>query len=141
MNSRFLLFALLFLVASCTTTQKAVESTPKNGDIFSFSEMAKDKTYGYTQENPIKVGGIDDNAGPRNEQKFLESLTGPNGERISYQRTGSCCSFKTDKGFMGAGLLDKYEVRWKGQDKPVLLYINMYDYEALKVPVGFKKKK
>ena len=41
-----------------------------------------DKTYGYTEKNPIKVGGGEN--GPANERKYLNSLTGPNGEKVSY---------------------------------------------------------
>ena len=75
--------------------------------------------------------------GASNERKFLGAIKGPNGEQISYQRLGSCCPFKTNNGIMGSGLLDKYEVKWEGQSNPVILYINMYDYEPLKAPIGF----
>jgi len=102
---------------------------------FLITELSTDKTYG-TEKNPIKVGG-DENSGPSNERRFLNALAGPNGEKISYTRKGSCCHFETPNGFMGGGLLDMYEITWPGQKKPVMLYINMYDPGELKCPVGF----
>ena len=37
------------------------------------------------------------------------------------------------------GLLDRYEVTYPGLEKPVVLYLNYYDYERPKIPVGFSK--
>ena len=41
---------------------------------------------------------------------------------------------------MGSGLLNLYEVRWEGLQQPLVLYTNMYEYDSLKVPVGFKAR-
>lgn len=41
---------------------------------------------------------------------------------------------------MGGGLLDIYEVSYEGLEKPVVIYINMYDAGELKAPVGLKYK-
>jgi len=38
---------------------------------------------------------------------------------------------------MGGGLLDQYEIKWQGQDKAVILFINFYDHGPLKAPKGF----
>jgi hypothetical protein len=38
-------------------------------------------------------------------------------------------------------MLDVYVITWEGQDKPVKLYINMYDEGTMKIPVGFTAKK
>ena len=139
-----LLLSLLFTAcapskqASSSSTSAKKETTPtlKNERTFLISQVSTDKNYGYTEKKPIKVGKSG-GSGPLNEQRFLNALAGPNGEEIQYERLGSCCSFKTDNGFMGAGLLDRYQVTWKGQKEKVILYINMYDYEPLKAPVGF----
>lgn len=40
-------------------------------------------------------------------------------------------------GFMGRGLLDVYEVTYDGLPEPVELYLNLYDYEQPRAPVGF----
>lgn len=97
-----------------------------------------DKTYGYTEKNPIKVGGGEN--GPANERKYLNSLTGPNGEKVSYNRDGSCCAFSTKNSPFGKGLLDVYTVTYEGKKDSVTLYLNMYDEAKLKAPVGFKMK-
>ncbi len=101
-------------------------------------ESATDKTYGYNPSNPIKVGGAAEMSGPLNERRFLNGLSGPNGEAIQYHRTGSCCGFKTPNGFNNHGMLDRYKVYWEGCQDTAILYLNMYDKGDLKVPVGFK---
>ena len=45
----------------------------------------KPSGYGYTPEDPIKVGG-----GPRGEHEYLQWLRGPEGQRLRYVRRGSC---------------------------------------------------
>lgn len=46
--------------------------------------ISADKTYGYTQGNPVRVGG-----GPSRERAFLDNLRGPNGEKVTYTRLSS----------------------------------------------------
>ena len=104
---------------------------------FKITAVSDDANYGYTQKNAIKVGGVKSNEGPLNERRFLNALLGPNGESTSYNRRGSCCSFETPNGIMGGGLLDMYEVTYAGLEKPIVLYINMYDFGILKAPKGF----
>lgn len=99
------------------------------------------KGYGYTEEDPIKVGSEQINDGPANERAYLDNLTGPNGEPISYSRIGSCCEFETENSPFGGGLLDKYEITYEGIEEPVILYLNMYDPDEdgkVEAPEGFK---
>lgn len=108
---------------------------------FQLDSVTADETYGYSVDNPIMVGGDWDNA-VKNEQRFLNALLGPNGEAVTYSRLGSCCPFNTPNGIIGnGGLLDRYEVKIKGADKPVILYVNMYDKGVLKAPKGFTYRK
>jgi hypothetical protein len=111
---------------------------PTNGVAFVITEKSTDANYG-TSKKPIKVGGDTDSEGPLNERRFLNALAGPNGEEISYNRQGSCCPFDTPKSSFG-GMLDVYVITWKGQDKPMKLYISMYDKAELKIPVGLSAK-
>ena len=99
--------------------------------------VSKDPTYGYTEANPIKVGGAHEDTGPANERRFLEALRGPRGQKISYERMGSCCPFDTVEGDFGKRLLDVYEVTYSGMQTPVRLYVNMYDRGQLLAPKGF----
>ena len=114
-----------------------------NDQMFVIREFATDTTYGYTQENPVMVGGAD-NEGPLNERRFLNALSGPKAEQISYQRLGSCCLFNTKnitpRYAVNYGALDMYEITYEGLETPIILYINMYDSDTLKVPVGFMLK-
>jgi hypothetical protein len=130
------------LLASCSSP-KSSQSNYFSGNgnsngTFTITEVSTDETYGYTEKNPVKVGG--GQSGPANERKYLNSLTGPNGEELKYERKGSCCPFETPNGFMGGGMLDRYEVTYAGLSKPIIIYINMYDKDVLKAPKGFKFK-
>lgn len=153
----FCSLCLLFVLCSaCSGTKKTTQaSSPSAGttqktkmdfpmldqSTFALSNVTTDKTYGYDQNNPIKVGGVQENSGPLNERRFLNALLGPNGETVTYVRKGSCCAFKSPNGFNGVGLLDRYEVSYEGLENPIFLFINMYDYDELKVPVGFTFRK
>jgi len=87
-----------------------------------------DKTYGYTQENAIRVGdGGSFFGGPALEREYLDNLRGPNGERLTYERTGSLPFENT--------ILDAYVV--SGLANPVTLYLDIYSFEELSAPVGF----
>ena len=148
MKKAFYVCCIVLLSVSCKSVEKAggkagygsprIKQELVNDQMFLIKEYATDKTYGYTERNPIMVGGARTSEGPKNERRFLNSLLGPAGEQINYQRLGSCCGFKTQNGTFGnSGLLDKYEITYKGLDVPIVLYINMYDSDVLKVPVGF----
>jgi hypothetical protein len=89
--------------------------------------------YGYTPEDPIKVGG-----GPRGEHEYLQWLRGPEGQRLRYERLGSCCGFTDPSLPFGGGLLDMYEVTYDGLEKPVKLYLDMYRHEGPRAPAGFR---
>ncbi len=90
--------------------------------------VSTDPTYGSIQENPIKVGG-DWMDGPARERGYLDVLRGPNGENVSYERTGS--------ELVGDVILDIFEITIAGQSEKKTLYVDEYNYEAPKAPVGF----
>lgn len=134
----------LLAIAACTgsKTLSTTESEPSYyatnpNDAFEVTEYAKDKNYGYTEDDPILVGKPGGMGGPKEERMFLNALKGPLGQDIGYRRLGSCCNFKTDNGYMGGGLLDKYEIIWEDQEEPVILFINMYDHGDMYIPEGF----
>ncbi len=149
MNKLLYTCCIMLLLAACGSGKKVgktgygsprVKQELANDQMFRITEYATDETYGYTEKNPVMVGNAQE--GPKNERRFLNALAGPNGEQINYRRLGSCCSFYTKNGlFDNSGLLDKYEVTYPGLATPVILYINMYDSDVLKVPVGFTLKK
>ena len=88
--------------------------------------VSSDQTYGYGETNPIQIGG-DFFAGPSRERAYLDHLRGPNGETLSYERTGSIPTDTT--------ILDGYKITGAGIN--VTLYLDVYNYEPLQAPVGF----
>jgi hypothetical protein len=122
--------AITLLIIGCSSSKSNSSDTTSSNSV--------DETYGYNEKNAIKVGGFDQ--GPKNERDYLNSLTGPNGEPVSFIRKGSCCDFKTNNSPLGIGLLDMYKVWYTGKKDTVLLYINMYDKGKLKAPKGFIMK-
>ncbi|KAA3644609.1 MAG: hypothetical protein DWQ07_14435 [Chloroflexi bacterium] len=89
--------------------------------------ISVDDSYGYTEENPIRVGG-DAFDGPPRARAFFDNLLGPNGESVSYERSGSF-------GF-GDTILDGYVVTIAG-GQTVTLYVDQYTYTDPEAPVGF----
>jgi len=96
--------------------------------------------YGLNPTQPIMVGGL---SSERNESvarilRYLVHVRGPEGQPVTYERIGSCCSFRTPNPVYGnRGRLDMYEVAYDGLEDPVVFYFNVYD-EALQQGVdGF----
>lgn len=143
---RILVFTVAFAFVACSSTKntsvfKDVKTELLDNNTFLLKEISTDKTYGLSEKNPVLVGGVDTKEGPINERRFLNALAGPNGEKVSYYRAGSCCPIKSDKAMFGDKvMLDNYRVTWEGSTDTVSIYINMYDSGQLKAPVGFTIK-
>jgi len=88
--------------------------------------ISTDESYGYSENNPIKVGG-DFISGVSRERAYLDHLLGPNGESLSYERQGSTMS--------GDVILDIYTLSGQGVD--MILYVDLYHYTEVQAPVGF----
>ena len=152
--NKILFTAGLLLVIGCASQKASTTNNARRGDTrtkptqniddytYLLLDMSDDKTYGFEESNPVKVGGASESSGPKNEQRFLNALLGPNGEKIKYFRVGSCCPFKTPNGLINnTGMLDRYSVYWTGGKDTLSIYINMYDKGDLKIPVGLTAKK
>ena len=128
------LICITLCLVLLTGLSVAKEKWPTEGNPVP-SKVSTDPTYGLTEKNPIRVG-----SGPEAERAYLSSLRGPHGETVQYERKGSCCSFKTPNAWVGGkALLDMYHVTFEGLAKPIVLYVDMYDYEQPLVPVGLTK--
>jgi hypothetical protein len=138
---KFSYIGITFILLSCSATKKTVKTELLDQQTFLLTEISVDPSYGLSEKNPVEVGGVDKSEGPPNERRYLNALAGPNGEKVTYYRAGSCCSVKSKNGFMGMAMLDNYRVTWEGSKDTVSIYINMYDYGVLKAPVGFSIKK
>jgi tetratricopeptide (TPR) repeat protein len=108
--------------------------------ILRLTKIASDDKYGFTAEKPVKVGRGPD-GGPANQRVFLNLLRDAKGKSLKYQRVGSCCSYKSENGFMGTATLDKYEIIYldvKGNEQKATVFISFYDYEEPQILSGFK---
>jgi len=137
-------FLLLTLFASCISTKSTIknidDSIPgpsfnEKFNCFNITKNATDKKYAYNEDYPVNVGFTSLEDGERNQDRFLNALAGPNGEEIKFKKVDTCCPFPTKKTEMGAGTIDIFEITWKGQNKPVLLYINKFENGELMIPL------
>jgi hypothetical protein len=129
------------IVASGTQDGVGYPHGGSEGPFTPLTEVAPSAGWGYSPEEPIRVGGAADDRGPRNQRLYLNALLGPQGEPIRYERRGSCCHFVTDQSPLGAGLLDVYEVTWEGTEEPAVLYLDMYETGELYVPQGLSARR
>ena len=143
----FIPFLLLF--TSCISTQSTLMNVDnnapnprlENNNTFVITEYSKDKRYGYEKEYPINIFYSNTKNETINQQRYLNALAGPKGEKITYTKLESCCPFPTKRSEMGGGFLDVYELQWDGQRSPIILYLNIYEKGVLMVPVGLTLKK
>lgn len=140
---------LLFLSSSCISTKSTLKNVDDNAPIlklakdntFIITEHSKNKKYGYNKDYPINLFYYNTNNEQLNEERFLNALAGPKGEKISYTKLETCCPFPTKRSAMGAGFLNIYEIRWDGQKKPIILYLNIYEKGELMCPMGLSIRK
>lgn len=144
----FFIFLLITSV-SCVSTKSTLQNVDDNAPIpqvtknntFVITEYSKDEKYGYNKDYPINIFFRSTKDDSINQERFLNALAGPKGEKITFQKVESCCPFPTKRSEMGAGFLDVYEITWKGQKKPIVLYVNIYEKGVLMVPMGLSLKK
>ncbi|MDX6183749.1 2-dehydro-3-deoxyphosphooctonate aldolase [Flavobacterium sp. Fl-77] len=140
--------AILILTASCVSTRSTLKNVDDNApdlilkkdNTFAITLFSKDKKYGYDPDYPVNIFYQNTRDEALNENRFLNALAGPNGEKITYTRLETCCPFPTKRSDMGAGFLNVYELKWEGQKKPVTLYLNVYEKGILMVPMGLRLK-
>jgi len=136
--------ALLIVMSSCMSTKSTLKNVDDNAPVptltkdntFAITQYSKDKKYGYDKDYPINIFYRNTKQDTINQQRYLNALAGPNGEKITYTKLESCCPFPTKKSDLGAGFLDVYQLTWAGQRNPIILYLNIYEKGVLMVPVG-----
>lgn len=144
-----LLIAMLIVSASCVSTKSTLKNVDDNApnlllsndNTFVITDYSTDKKYGYDADYPVNIFYRNTVNDTLNQQRFLNALAGPKGQKIIYSKLESCCPFPTKKTDLGAGFLDVYELKWEGQKKPIKLYLNIYEKGILMVPVGLSLKK
>jgi len=91
--------------------------------------ISPDPNYGYSPEAPIRVGNSNLYDGAAREEAYLQSLRGPGGEELRYERLDA---IKLE----GLAVLDVYELDYTGLENPLILYLDMYTFEPLMLPQG-----
>ena len=136
-----LAFALMTLSTHAEEAPKAplpISKEAKHPPGIDLKLMSEDPTYGYSEKNPIKVGGKEETDGPKAEREYLDSILDRNGKPIKYERLGS--GGQSPDG----NILDIYEVTLADGTK-IRLWIDMYHAKnkpaKQPAPVGFYKKK
>jgi hypothetical protein len=126
--------------------RNVIKELPKiNDSTLLIQTYAQDIEYGLKPEKPIFLGIIRTYDAIDNVDRFFNALLGKDGQILIKKRMKACCPFKTpnstnidkDKKF---GLLEVYQLSYAGLEKPIILYINLYDEGALFIPRGFKSK-
>ena len=143
-------FILLFTViaisfTSCVSTKSTLQNVNDNAPIpqltasntFVITEFSKDPKYGYNPDYPINVFYRNTKDININQERFLNALSGPNGEKGFFKKLEICCPFPTKNCEMGGGFLDQYEVTWVGLKQPIKLYLNCYEKGNVMVPLEF----
>ena len=144
-----LFIAMLIITASCVSTKSTLKNVDDNApnlvlsreNTFVITAFSTDKKYGYDPDYPINIFFQNTRYETINQERFLNALAGPKGEKITFLKLESCCPFPTKRTDLGAGLLDVYELKWEGQKKPVKLYLNIFEKGILMVPIGLSLKK
>ena len=132
-----MLFLVPVLATGCASTASATRpdepATEAAAPEATSSAPSAPSGYGYSEDDPIHVGG-----GVDGEHEYLQHLRGPQGQKVRYERRGSCCAFESEGSPFGAGMLDVYIVSYEGLEEPVMLYLNMYDRKDPRAPEGFR---
>jgi hypothetical protein len=137
-------FCTLAFATSCVSTRNTIQNIDRNAVMpalskektFVITEVSKDKKYGYDQDYPVNMGFQAINATEVNIERYFGALSGPEGQKLSYKKTDSCCPFPSAND-MGAGILDIYEVTWEGLKEPKRIYVNLYEKGKILAPSGF----
>ena len=145
-KSIVLLLLLLVGSVSCVSTKSTLKNVNNSTPIpkltatntFVITQFSNDPKYGYNPDYPINVFFRNTKDETINQQRYLNALSGPKGEKLFFKKIEVCCPFPTKNSEMGGGFLDIYEITWVGQKSPIKLYLNIYEKGELLVPMGFE---
>lgn len=146
---RILILCLFsFLFFACTSTKSTIMNIDPNAkrpkvvnNAFEITDYATDSKYGYDADYPINLGPLFEKHEEANIKLYFNALEGPNGEKISYTKTATCCPFPSNTNNIGAGTLSIHEVTLEGSTKKIALYFNIYEKGQVLCPKGLKIKK
>ncbi|QYJ67579.1 2-dehydro-3-deoxyphosphooctonate aldolase [Flavobacterium litorale] len=141
----FLSFVCFALIISCVSTRLTIKNIDDKARMPALSEektfvltkISSNNKYGYDPDYPVNLGFLPVQNGGVNIKRYFGALSGPQGQKISYEHVDSCCPFPSEKNNMGAGILEIYEVTWEGLATPKRIHINLYERGEIIAPAGF----
>ena len=141
--------SLLVLFASCISTKNTIQNIDDTAILpkivygqFVLTETSNDSEYGYSEFYPVNLGFSKfENSNNSNVNRFFNSITGPNGEKVTYRLLETCCPFASKNNKMGAGTLDLYEIYLNEKASNKKIYINTFEKGKVMCPKGFSIKK
>lgn len=144
-----ILTLILVFSLSCVSTQNTIQNIDDNAILpniisghFELVETATDLQYGYSEFYPINLGfSAYENSNNLNVNRFFNSFTGTNGEKVTYKLLETCCPFPSKSYKMGAGTLELYEIYLDGKPSNKKIYVNTFEKGKIMCPKGFLIKK
>lgn len=128
------------IVLSTTTGRGWPFGESGGGTVMSMAGTADDPGYGWRHDRPVMLGGRDlDPTGATAEARqvrYLNSLWGPGGEIVFYERIGTCCPFEHPGAPLDKGTLDVYTLTWDGAPGNRQLYLDGFRTGPVLIPVG-----
>ncbi len=114
------------------------KNRPQYHSIGKITKTSPSATYGFAQNNPIKVGTTA-KGGFVNVIAYLSQLRDEKRKPIQYTRIKACCPHKL-AGSNASVMLEEYQITYytaaEGQ-KTTTLYLSYYEYDAPLAPMGF----
>ena len=115
------------------------------GQNFSKLKQSTDSSYGYSDNNPLKLRKGDPVGGISNSKKFLQGLRTEDGQELTIVSRGGVNdpNYKEKPGGIAAnlgdgGVLDKYELITSVTKTKIILYVDIYHKGGLMIPIGLK---
>ena len=148
-SNHLILFVFLFFIISCISTRSTLLNVDNNAPApklnkennFVLSEISKDDKYGFDKNYPVNVFFINTTNEEINCNRYLNSISGPSGENITYKKIGICCPFPSKNINTGGGFLSIYEISCSALKNPKIIYLNIYEKGLIMAPIGFTIKK
>jgi hypothetical protein len=146
---KLIILSFLVVFNSCVSTKNTIQNIDDTAQLpkivegqFVLTETATDLKYGFSEFYPVNIGfSVYETSNNLNVNRFFNAITGPNGEKVTYQLLETCCPFPSKKNKMGAGTLDIYEIFLDGKTSNKKIYINTFEKGKVICPKGFSIKK
>ena len=108
MKKSILYITMLLSITACTSTKSTLQNTDDNApdlllsanNTFVIQHYSTDKKYGYDKDYPVNIFFNNTANETINQERFLNALAGPKGEKISFTKLESCCPFPTKRSEM-----------------------------------------